>query len=102
MFKDFLYYDDINEFFKRPYETHESEAKMALLIEYYQKEDNVFPNLCKLDQNKVMKKRYRNIYKYYDRKERGIIHDLSDSEDIQPKSKEENATTGSRVLTSNF
>jgi len=28
LFKDYLYYDDINEFFKRPYKTEESKSKM--------------------------------------------------------------------------
>jgi len=46
LFKDYLYYDDINEFFKRPYSEGESKAKMKQLIDFYKKEDNVFPNLC--------------------------------------------------------
>jgi hypothetical protein len=36
-FKDYLYYDDINEFLKRPYKTKESKRKMEDLIEYYEK-----------------------------------------------------------------
>ncbi len=68
LFKDYLYYDDINEFLKRPYKTQESKHKMKDLIEYYEKDSaNVFPTLSTIVQSKIMMKRYANMYVYHDK-----------------------------------
>ena len=49
-FKDYLYYDDINEFLKRPYETGEAKDKIRQLIDYYTEEARARPNLPSLAQ----------------------------------------------------
>ena len=75
---------------------------MLQLIEFYKKEDNVFPNLCTIEQNRIISKRCQNIYKYYDRVERGIIADNSDTLEEQKQQESQDNSVGSRVLTSNF
>ena len=67
-FKDFLYYDDINEFLKRPYKIKESKGKLEQLIEYYEKEsDNVFPILPTIMQSKIILKRYGSLFHYHEK-----------------------------------
>ncbi len=49
-FKDYLYYDDINEFLKKPYKRQASIQKMKQLIDYYQKDEGMlFANICMVE-----------------------------------------------------
>ena len=59
IFKDYLILDDINEFLKRYYATHnESHIRLPKLCEFYEKYSQVFPNFIKLPESKYM---FRNI-----------------------------------------
>ena len=60
MFKDYLILDDISEFLKRYYTTHESSIRLPRFLEYYDKYSRIFPNYTVFLESKYI---YKNIHK---------------------------------------
>ena len=58
VFKDYLIFDDVSEFLKRPYEGQEALARLPKIFEFYEKYSKVFPNYVVLPENKYM---FKNI-----------------------------------------
>lgn len=65
VFKDFLIYDDLNEFLKRKYESHEINERLNKIYDFYEKYSKVFPNYICLKESDYM---FKNI----ERKQRVI------------------------------
>ena len=59
-FKDYLFYDDLTEFFSRFYKKRESSQILGPLFEYYKKSSYIFPNYTVLNEGKYV---YKNIIK---------------------------------------
>ena len=59
-FKDYLFYDDLTEFFSRFYKKRESSELLGPLFEYYEKSSYIFPNYTVLNEGKYV---YKNIIK---------------------------------------
>ena len=57
-FKDYLIYDDVSEFLKRPYSTSEARTRLPKILEFYEKYSKVFPNYVVLSESKYM---FKNI-----------------------------------------
>ena len=66
LFKDYLIFDDVSEFLKRPYECSESVDRLPRIIEFYEKYSKVFPNYVNLPENKFMFKNIERKQKYWD------------------------------------
>ena len=65
-FKDYLYYDDDREFMKRFYRSNESPERLDTLTEYYANNyQQVLPNLCVHEQNKIILKRNLKLHKIF-------------------------------------
>ena len=60
LFKDYLLYDDISEFFKRFYNSSESNARIKKLSKFYKDTSFLFPNYSSLAESKYL---YSNIIK---------------------------------------
>ena len=60
VFKDFLIYDDINEFLKKCYNKSESIEKLKKVCFFYDKYSKVFANYSELPESKYM---FKNIEK---------------------------------------
>lgn len=58
VFKDYLIYDDVSEFLKRPYTAQEALARLPKIFEFYEKYSKVFPNYVVIPENKYM---FKNI-----------------------------------------
>lgn len=58
VFKDYLIYDDVSEFLKRPYTYNEVKARLPKIFDFYEKYSKVFPNFVTLPENKYM---FKNI-----------------------------------------
>ena len=54
IFKDFLIYDDTNEFLKRFYSIHESKPRIPKIVDYYDQSTKIFPNYINLPESKFM------------------------------------------------
>ena len=61
VFKDYLIWDDINEFLKRKYETpSETKVRLPKLCAFYEKYSQVFPNYVAIPESRYM---FKNIQK---------------------------------------
>ena len=58
LFKDFLIFDDVSEFLKRHYKTHESLIRLPKICEFYESYSKIFPNYTNIPESKYM---YKNI-----------------------------------------
>ena len=58
VFKDYLIYDDLTEFLKRPYTLSESVLRLNKIFEFYESYSQVFPNYIDLPEKEFM---YKNI-----------------------------------------
>ena len=54
IFKDYLIYDDTNEFLKRFYSIKESKPRMPKIVDYYEQSTKMFPNYINLPESKFM------------------------------------------------
>ena len=80
VFKDYLLYDDMTEFFKEYYNPKEIYPRLKTIFDYYESSSYLFPNYTAINEGKYI---YRNIIK----KQR-LIDYLEDLED-KKKEKEE-------------
>lgn len=56
VFKDYLIYDDLSEFFKRIYNKQETKYRLPKITEFYEKNSKIFPNYINLPESKFMHK----------------------------------------------
>ena len=80
VFKDYLLYDDMTEFFKEYYKNKEITKRLKSIFDYYESSSYLFPNYTALNEGKYI---YRNIIK-----KQKLIDYLEDLED-KMKEKEE-------------
>jgi hypothetical protein len=60
IFKDYLIFDDVNEFLKRYYTADESSNRLTKMFDFYTKYSKVFPNYVAVSESKYM---FKNIEK---------------------------------------
>ena len=80
IFKDYLLYDDMTEFFKEYYNSKEIYPRLKTIYDYYESSSYLFPNYTAINEGKYI---YRNIIK-----KQKLIDYLEDLED-KKKEKEE-------------
>ena len=80
LFKDYLLFDDMTEFFKEYYNTKELYPRLKTIFDYYESSSYLFPNYTAINEGKYI---YRNIIK-----KQKLIDYLEDLED-KKKEKEE-------------
>ena len=73
VFKDYLLYDDMTEFFKEYYNSKELYSRLKTIYEYYESSSYLFPNYTAINEGKYI---YRNIIK-----KQKLIDYLEDLED---------------------
>ena len=73
VFKDYLLYDDMTEFFKEYYNSNELYLRLRTIFEYYESSSYLFPNYTAINEGKYI---YRNIIK-----KQKLIDYLEDLED---------------------
>ena len=88
VFKDYLIFDDLSEFLKRPYEIDESFERLPKICEFYEKYSKVFPNYVNLPENKFMYKNIEKKQKIIDDKQRIASMKREQIEDKLRKRKE--------------
>jgi len=80
VFKDYLLYDDMTDFFKEYYNTKELYPRLKTIFDYYESSSYLFPNYTAINEGKYI---YRNIIK----KQR-LIDYLEDLEDKKMEKEE--------------
>jgi len=73
VFKDYLLYDDMTEFFKEYYDKKDLHLRLKTIYEYYESSSYLFPNYTAINEGKYI---YRNIIK-----KQKLIDYLEDLED---------------------
>ena len=72
IFKDYLIYDDVSEFLKRPYTAIEAKQRLPKIFEFYDKYSRVFPNYVILPESKYMFKNIERKQRVIDDKQKFI------------------------------
>ena len=91
LFKDYLLYDDMTEFFKEYYKKPEIYERLKTIYEYYESSSYLFPNYTAINEGKYI---YKNIIK-----KQNLIDYLEDLED-KKKEKEEKRAKKNKNLNS--
>jgi dsDNA-binding SOS-regulon protein len=81
LFKDYLIYDEMEEFLNRFYKKEEIKPRLLLITDYYSHSSRLFPNYSKLNEGKY-------IYKNIEKKQRVI--DIIEGNGIKKFKKNEN------------
>jgi len=98
VFKDYLIYDDVSEFLKRPYTGEEAKARLPKIFDFYEKYSKVFPNYVVLPESKFMFKNIERKQRLIDEKQKYMV-------DKQGRSKpagSQKATDNSRLFNTRF
>jgi len=96
IFKDFLIYDDLTEFFKWPYSYMESTVRLTKIYEFYEQYAKIFPNYFAISEKKFM---YKNI----EWKQRAMNRDPHDTTSICSSSSDTSKhTPPKRLFTTQF
>ena len=99
VFKDYLIYDDTNEFLRRYYTAAESSERLPKVFEYYDKYTRIFPNYNVLNENK-------HLFKNIERKQRLIDQQQQIASVSRKKSSlrhwEETSDISQKILTTGF
>ena len=100
-FKEWLIYDDQNEFLKRFYNNNESVGKLINLFEFYEANSKIFPNYCILPESKYLFKNIKKKQKMLDNIEgNGKEQNNTSNTDKDNKSCHSNNTVN--IFTSNI
>ena len=86
-FKDYLFYDDLTEFFAKFYKRRDSSELLGALFEYYEKSSYIFPNYTVLNEGKYV---YNNII------QKQMLIDYL--EDIEMKKKKSNLNRNKKEI----
>ena len=91
-FKEYLIFEDINEFLKRFYPLNESKKKLSKILVFYEKYSKIYANYTTLPESKYM---YKNI-----KRKQKMIDNMQNSDDDENSNEEdENSSTEERIFT---
>ena len=95
MFKEFLIYDDNNEFFKRYYNKNEILIKLPKILNFYENYSKIYANYTAIPENKFM---YKNI-----KRKQKVINQMQNNYydyDYDEEENEEGEQLRSKIFTS--
>lgn len=75
-FKEYLIYEEVNEFFKRFYEMNESRIKIAKILQFYDKYSKIYPNYTQLPESKYIYKNIKRKQKMIDNMQNSENHEI--------------------------
>lgn len=100
-FKEWLIYDDQNEFLKRFYNNKESVGKLTNLFEFYEANSKIFPNYCILPESKYLFKNIKKKQKMLDNIE-GNGKEQNNSSNTEKNKKSCHSNNTVNIFTSNI
>ena len=102
-FKEYLIYEDYNEFLKRFYKSKELNIKLPKILFFYEKYSKIYPNYTVIPESKYMYKNIKRKQKMIDQmqnnknKNRGFDYEEEDEDSIEDVS---NTVFSSRIMNS--
>jgi hypothetical protein len=85
VFKDYLIYDDVNEFLRRFYVNNELRPRLEKVFNFYDKYSKVFPNYVALPESKFMFKNIEKKQKLLDEMQKKSNEEISKDEDTNER-----------------
>ena len=82
IFKEFLIYDDYNEFLKRFYNTKEISNKLPIILNFYEKYSKIYANYTVIPERKYMYKNIKRKQKVIDQMQNNFYDDLLEYDEI--------------------
>ena len=82
IFKEFLIYDDYNEFLKRFYNTKEISNKLPIILNFYEKYSKIYANYTVIPERKYMYKNIKRKQKVIDQMQNNFYDDLLEHDEI--------------------
>ena len=82
IFKEFLLYDDYNEFLKRFYNIKEISNKLPLILNFYEKYSKIYANYTVIPERKYMYKNIKRKQKIIDQMQNNFNDDLMEDNEI--------------------
>ena len=99
-FKEYLIYEDYNEFLKRFYKTKELKVKLPKILDFYEKYSKIYANYTVIPESKYMYKNIKRKQKMIDQMQNKAKNE-SDSEENEDSNEEiSNTIFSSRVMNS--
>lgn len=100
VFKDYLIYDDLTEFLKRPYTYPESIIRLSKIFEFYGSYSKVFPNYINIPEKKFMFKNIERKQRVIEKKEYQDTDSSDQSFDSSIPNRDVNGTPPRKLFTS--
>ena len=99
-FKEYLIYEDYNEFLKRFYKSHEINIKLPKILVFYEKYSKIYANYTVIPESKYMYKNIKRKQKMIDQMQNNDIHNSEIEEDEDEDEDISNTIFSSRVIDS--
>ena len=99
-FKEYLIYEDDNEFLKRFYKTKELKIKLPKILIFYEKYSKIYANYTVIPESKYMYKNIKRKQKMIDQMQNNANNDSDSEESEDSKEDMSNTIFSSRVMNS--
>ena len=99
-FKEYLIYEDYNEFLKRYYRTFELKIKLPKILIFYEKYSKIYANYTVIPESKYMYKNIKRKQKMIDQMQNIDINNTDNEEEEEENEDMSNTVFSSRVMNS--
>ena len=99
-FKEYLIYEDYNEFLKRYYRTSELNIKLPKILIFYEKYSKIYANYTVIPESKYMYKNIKRKQKMIDQMQNNDINNSDNEEEEEENEEISNTVFSSKVMNS--
>ena len=99
-FKEYLIYEDYNEFLKRFYKTSDLEVKLPKILNFYEKYSKIYANYTVIPESKYMYKNIKRKQKMIDQMQNNGINESEYEKDEESNEEMSNTVFSSKVMNS--
>ena len=99
-FKEYLIYEDYNEFLKRYYKTPELNIKLPKILIFYEKYSKIYANYTVIPESKYMYKNIKRKQKMIDQMQNNGVNESDYEEDEESNEEMSNTVFSSKVMNS--
>ena len=101
-FKEYLIYEDYNEFLKRYYKRSELRIKLPKILNFYEKYSKIYANYTVIPESKYMYKNIKRKQKMIDQMQNNDINNSDNEEEEEENEEISNTVFSSKVMNSIF
>ena len=99
-FKEYLIYEDYNEFLKRFYKNSELKIKLPKILMFYEKYSKIYANYTVIPESKYMYKNIKRKQKMIDQMQNNDVNNSENEEEEEENEEISNTVFSSRVMNS--